>query len=64
MKFVKELEENKVFYVVKIRTNKTEIPPNFVSPKNRDGLSSMFGYTKDQILVLYTSKKGQRLVCF
>lgn len=62
LKLVRELEKNKVSYVGTIRKNKRELPPSFVSPKNRPCFSTIFGYTKNETLVSYVPKKGKSVL--
>ena len=59
LKLVKELENKKLSYVGTVRKNKRELPPAFVSAKNRQKYTSLFGYTNNETLVSYVPKKKQ-----
>ena len=47
-----------------VRKNKRELPPQFVSAKNREPHSSLFGFQEDMTLVSYIPKKGKTVVLF
>lgn len=62
LELVKQLENKKLSYVGTIRKNKREIPPSFVSPKDRNVYDSIFGYSQNETLVSYVPKKGKTVV--
>lgn len=60
----KELLEKKTTIVGTIRKNKREIPPNFVETKNKPLRSSLFGFTKDGVLVCYKAKPNKIVLLY
>ncbi|KFM59493.1 PiggyBac transposable element-derived protein 4, partial [Stegodyphus mimosarum] len=55
----KDLLKKKITIVGTIRKNKRELPAEFVSGKNREVFSSIFGFQKDTTLVSYVPKKNK-----
>lgn len=55
----KDLLKKKLTIVGTIRKNKRELPAEFVTGKNREVYSSIFGFQKDVTLVSYVPKKNK-----
>lgn len=61
-KLGQELLKRKLTMVGTIRKNKSELPPQLLTTKNRPVKSSKFVYTDDRSLVSYVPKKGKNVV--
>lgn len=61
-KLGQELLKRKLSMVGTIRKNKSELPAQLLTMKNRSVKSSKFVYTADTSLVSYVSKKGKNVV--
>eukprot|EP00066_Takifugu_rubripes_P029496 XP_011618762.1 PREDICTED: piggyBac transposable element-derived protein 4-like [Takifugu rubripes] len=57
-----ELPKRKLTIVGTIRKNRSELPPQLLTSKNRPVKSSQFAYTADTSLVSYVPKKGKNVV--
>lgn len=55
----RKLLSKKLTLVGTIRRNKGELPPNFVSTKDRSLYSTLFGFQKEAMIVSYCPKKGK-----
>lgn len=62
LELVEELQRQNLTYVGTIRRNKRELPKEFLASKQREPLSSLFGFTKDITIVSYFPKRN-RSVC-
>lgn len=58
----RELIKRKLTLVGTIKSNKPEIPLNFLPNKNREVKSSVFGFTKDMTLVSFVPKKNKAVI--
>ncbi|TWW67475.1 UDP-glucuronosyltransferase 1-6 [Takifugu flavidus] len=61
-KLGQELLKRKLTIVGTIRKNRSELPPQLLTSKNRPVKSSEFAYTADTSLVSYVPKKGKNVV--
>eukprot|EP00066_Takifugu_rubripes_P014261 XP_011603527.1 PREDICTED: piggyBac transposable element-derived protein 4-like [Takifugu rubripes] len=61
-KLGQELLKRKLTIVGTIRKNRSELPPQLLTSKNRPVKSSKFAYTADTSLVSYVPKKGKNVV--
>uniref|UniRef100_A0A669C9C5 PiggyBac transposable element-derived protein domain-containing protein n=1 Tax=Oreochromis niloticus TaxID=8128 RepID=A0A669C9C5_ORENI len=61
-KLGQEVLKRKLTMVGTIRKNKSELPPQLMTMKNRPVKSSKFVYTADTSLVSYVPKKGENVV--
>lgn len=59
---VKFLQTKQLSYVGTIRKNKRQLPPDFVTNKQRQEKTSLFGFQKDVTIVSYVPKKGKNVI--
>lgn len=59
---IEKLREKKLSYVGTLKKNKREIPHEFLTTKEREVNSSMFGFRKEYTLVSYVPKKGKCVI--
>lgn len=57
-----DLLKKKVTIIGTIRKNKREVPPSFVSSKNRSVFSSYFGFSNNKTLVSYKANKNKIVI--
>ena len=59
---VQELKEKKFSYVGTLKRNKRQLPPELEVSKGRKQLSSLFGFQKDIMLVLYVPNPKKTVI--
>lgn len=64
LSLAKELLEKKATLVGMIRKYKREIPARFIETKKKALYSSLFGFAKDGVLVLYKTKRSHYVLAF
>ena len=62
MQLVQKLKRDKLTLLGTVRKNRVELPPEFVTAKGREALSSKFAFTKDAMIVSYCPKKSKIVV--
>lgn len=56
------LENHNLTTVGTLRKNKKEIPPCFLDTKRREKNSTLFGYSKNQIITSYVPRKNKNVI--
>lgn len=62
IELAKTLLDKNLTYVGTLKKNKTEIPVEFLPAKDRDVLSSVYGFTKDITLLSYVPKEKKAVI--
>ena len=61
LELAREIKKQSISLVGTVNRNKKFLPPEFITKKNREEFSSMFGFQEDVTIVSYIPKKKENL---